>query len=282
MNLMSESHHRDVRIATLNVWGRHDPWPARRSILIEGFRELQPDVVGLQEAITLDGYEQIADLLGPNYNLVHQTKGLIGDGNGNGIGIASRWPVGEVREVNLHLTPRTADFPCATLIAEIFAPDPVGPFLFVNHFPNWQLNFEYEREIQTVAAARVVEELAEARRCHVVLAGDLDADPNAATIRFWTGRQSLDRVSVCYRDAWESAHPNELGHTFTPEAPYVRGAAPDWPFRRIDYIFVRCDRSGPTLNIAACSRIFDEPRNGVWGSDHFGLVADLTVRGSRA
>jgi endonuclease/exonuclease/phosphatase family metal-dependent hydrolase len=276
---MTESGDREVRIATLNVWGRHEPWTARRSVLIEGFGELQADVIGLQEVINFDGYDQVADLLGPDYNIVHQTKGLTGDGNG--IGIASRWPVGEVREVDLHLTPRTADFPCTTLIAEILAPEPVGPFLFVNHFPNWQLNFEYEREIQTVAAARVVEELAEARRCHVVLAGDLDADPNAATIRFWTGRQSLDRMSVCYRDAWASAHPNEPGHTFTPESPYVAEQVPDWPFRRIDYIFVRCDRSGPTLNIAACSRSFDEPRNGVWGSDHFGVVADLTVREHR-
>ena len=45
--------------------------------------------------------------------------------------------------------------------------------------------------------------------------------------------------------------------------------------RRIDYIFVRCDEHGPTLPIAACSLAFDEPRNGVWASDHFGLVADL-------
>ncbi len=274
---MTELRQSELRVATLNVWARHEPWPARRTVLIEGFRELQPDVVGLQEVVNIDGYDQVADLLGPEYHVVHQKKGLIGDGNG--IGIASRWPVGEVHEVDLHLTSRTADFPCTSLIAEILAPEPVGPFLFVNHFPNWQLNFEYEREIQTVAAARTVEELAESRQCHVVVAGDLDADPNAASIRFWTGRQSLVRLSVCYRDAWESAHPNDPGHTFSPENPYVAAQVPDWPFRRIDYIFVRCDGSGPTLNIATCSRTFDTPRDGVWGSDHFGLVADFSVRG---
>jgi hypothetical protein len=32
---------------------------------------------------------------------------------------------------------------------------------------------------------------------------------------------------------------------------------------------------GPTLEIAACERVFDEPVNGVWASDHFGLIADL-------
>jgi endonuclease/exonuclease/phosphatase family metal-dependent hydrolase len=50
----------------------------------------------------------------------------------------------------------------------------------------------------------------------------------------------------------------------------------DWPFRRVDYIFLRFGAHGGTaLDIAACERIFDELVNGVWASDHFGLVADL-------
>jgi endonuclease/exonuclease/phosphatase family metal-dependent hydrolase len=52
----------------------------------------------------------------------------------------------------------------------------------------------------------------------------------------------------------------------------------DWPFRRIDYVLVRLGaHGGHALDVAACKRIFDEPVNGVWASDHFGLVADLTV-----
>ncbi|HLX57611.1 MAG TPA: hypothetical protein VKR83_11340, partial [Ktedonobacteraceae bacterium] len=77
------------------------------------------------------------------------------------------------------MTPRTAGFPCGTLIAEVFAPDPIGPLLVVNHFPNWQVDFEYEREMQAVLAARVVEERAHQRSLHVLLCGDMDADPDA-------------------------------------------------------------------------------------------------------
>lgn len=52
----------------------------------------------------------------------------------------------------------------------------------------------------------------------------------------------------------------------------------DWPFRRIDYVFVRCgDHEGPTLEIAGCRRLFDQPVDGVWASDHFGLSLDLAV-----
>jgi endonuclease/exonuclease/phosphatase family metal-dependent hydrolase len=263
-----------VRVITLNLWGQSGDWDQRRSVLIDGLRELRPDLVAFQESVTRDGYDQAADLLGSEFRIVHQSVGLVGDGFG--IAVASRWPVRRVHEIDLHVAPGTADFPCATLILEIDAPDPLGPMLFVNHLPNWQLNFEYVRELQTVAAARVIEDLATRHPMHVIVAGDLDADPNAATIRFWTGRQSLGEMSVCYRDAWESKHPDEPGHTYTPQNPLLPDW--DWPFRRIDYILVRCgEHGGPTLQIAACDRIFDAPVNGIWASDHFGVMADLAL-----
>ncbi len=270
----------DVRVLTLNLWQKFGAWADRRSVLIDGIRALAPDLLAFHESIKTDGYDQVTDLLGPEFNIAH-SKGR--DANGMGISIASRWPLGEVLEVDLNVTPRTVGFPCTTLVVEVIAPDPVGQLLFVNHFPNWQLNFEHEREMQAVAAARFVEERIGQSNKQVVMAGDLDADPQAASVRFWSGRQSLADMSVCYRDAWESTHPEDPGHTFTPRNPLVRdgvvkGMRPfrDWPFRRIDYIFVRFGaHGGLALDIAACARIFDEPIDGVFASDHFGLVADL-------
>jgi endonuclease/exonuclease/phosphatase family metal-dependent hydrolase len=53
-------------------------------------------------------------------------------------------------------------------------------------------------------------------------------------------------------------------------------ADPDWPFRRIDHVLVRCrEHGGPVLRIDDCRLIFDAPVGGVWASDHFGLMADL-------
>jgi endonuclease/exonuclease/phosphatase family metal-dependent hydrolase len=250
-------------------------------VLIDTIRELQPDLVAFHESIKTDNYDQVSDLLGPDFNIAHSTER---DPNGMGISIASRWPIGEVKEVDLKVTPQTAGFPCSTLIADIIAPDPIGSLLFVNHFPNWQLNFEFERELQAVKAIRFVEALVDLSKQQVILVGDLDADHDAASIRFITGRQSLGYMSVCYRDAWESSHPDDSGHTFTPLNPLVmegvvRGMKPfrDWPFRRIDYIFVRFGaHGGNALDIMKCERIFDEPVNGIWASDHFGLIADLS------
>ena len=187
----------DVRVITLNLWGRSGAWSDRRSVLIEGLRELRPDLVAFQEPIKTDSYDQVFDLVGQDFHVVHHNAGLVRDADHHGASIASRWPLGEVREVDLNVTPRTVNFPCTTLIAEVLAPDPIGPLLFVNHLPLWQLNFEHERELQAVAAARFVEELVGRRSVYVVLAGDFDADPDAASVRFWSGRQSLGGMSVC-------------------------------------------------------------------------------------
>lgn len=261
-----------LRVATLNLWGVRGDWPARRGVLADGFARLAPDLVGLQESVVTDAYDQAADILGGDYELLHQRSRRP---DGQGISIASRWPVVRMEEIDLHLSPRTEGFECAALVAEIEAPAPFGRLLFVNHLPNWQLELEYERELQTALLARRVEAAVADRDVHVVLVGDLDADPEAASVRFWAGRQSLGGTSVCYRDAWASAHPGEAGHSFgVPENPLT--VPWDWPFRRIDYVFVRCrSHGGPTLAVRSCDRLFDRPVDGVWASDHLGFTADL-------
>ena len=227
---------------------------------------MQPDLVAFIESIKTSEYDQGLDLLGPGYHLAHQSAREVAVPPdveaGQGFTIASRWPINQLHELDLHLTPRTANYACGAMLAQIDAPGPIGPLLFALHLPNWQLDFEYERELQAVVVARKIEEFRGAGGdLPVVLAGDLDADPAAASTRFWTGRQSLQGMSVCYRDAWESAHPTELGHTFTPDNPLMNDR--DWPFRRIDYIFIRCGtHNGPLLSVRSCERTFDQPSNG--------------------
>ena len=40
---------------------------------------------------------------------------------------------------------------------------------------------------------------------------------------------------------------------------------------------IRCRDHGPTPDVAACARIFDQPFDGVWATDHFGVAVDLAV-----
>jgi len=252
-------------VATLNVWARHGDWPSRRARLAAGFAALGPDLVALQETTVLGPVDQAAEIMGDAYHLAHSRRR---SADGMGISIASRWPLLDVQELRLEGSEPDDGFPCTTLIATVDPPELDDVVRFVNYFPSWAPSQEFERERQAV---RVAQQLASLTG-HVVIAGDFDADPDAASMRYWTGHQSLDGTSVCYRDAWASCHPAAPGHTFVPDNPH--SADWDWPYRRIDYLLVRCaSHGGPTLQIAGCQRTFDQPDT--VASDHYGLIADL-------
>lgn len=260
----------DLRVMTLNLLAPDQAdWHRRRPVLRAGIDALHPHLVALQETV------DPADVLGDGFHVAAHSRR---SADGVGAVLASVWPLGPVHEIDLRLTDRV-DLPwSAAVVAEVHAPPPVGPLLFVHHKPTWQVGHAYEREVQAVACARFVEHHLAGRALHVVVAGDFDDGPDTASIRFWTGRQSLQRYSVAYRDAWEAVHPGEPGHTFTPADPLVRaGEMSLEQGRRIDHILVRCGPHGPTLDVADCRLAFDTPIDGVWASDHFGVVADLRV-----
>ena len=215
---------------------------------------------------------------GGGYHLAHQTLGLVGDGRHHGASVASRWPILAVHEVDLHLTPRTGDYSCGTVIAELAAPAPLGRLLAVSHGPSWAWWAEAERELQALAVVRRIEELVAGDPAHVIVGGDFNATPDTSSMWFWTGRRSLDGTSTAYRDCWESVHGTDQGWTIDPGNPLTHYEERDFNRgRRIDYLLVRCGDHGPTLGIDDCRRVFDEPVGGVWASDHYGVVADLTA-----
>ncbi|WP_162451559.1 endonuclease/exonuclease/phosphatase family protein [Phytoactinopolyspora mesophila] len=256
-----------VRVMTTNVLSpEHADWDSRQPVLQSTLAELRPDVIALQEVVT-------ADFLDSGYALAWHGRR---SADGVGAALASRWPLGTVAETDLQVNNRTEDFPWAgVVVAEILAPE---PFLFVHNKPSWPIPQTYEREQQALRCARFIEEQRAGRRIHVVLAGDFDATPDSSSIRFWTGRQSLGGMSVAYQDAWEALHPDDPGHTFSPRNPLVReGEMFLETGRRIDYIMVRCGSHGPTLEVADCFLAFDQPVDGVWATDHFGVVADLRM-----
>jgi exonuclease III len=150
-----------LRVATLNTWGTRGNWPARRPVFQAGFRELDADIITLQETIFHDHADQAAEMLGPGYHLTQQQHR---EPDGQGITTASRWPSGQVFEVDFHLTERTHDFACTCLITEVLALEPFGRVWVANHFPDYQLDHERERCLQSAAAARQLEALAREHR----------------------------------------------------------------------------------------------------------------------
>ncbi len=257
-----------IRVLTLNIYSPGNPeWDRRLPVLRDGIRALRPDLVALQEVV------DPGELLEPGYHVApHSGRSA----DGVGAVLASRWPIAAVHERDLHVTARTEGFPwTAVVAAEIEAPD--GRLLFVHHKPSYQRGWARERELQAVAAAAFVEELAPSA-AHVVLAGDFDDTPESSSIRFWTGRQSLEGTSVRYEDTWEAVHGDAPGLTFDPRNPLVRtGSMPLDRGRRIDYVMVRSGTHGPTLDVVSCELALAEPVDGGYASDHFGVIAELAA-----
>ncbi|SDD92405.1 endonuclease/exonuclease/phosphatase family protein [Auraticoccus monumenti] len=274
--MTGDDHHARVRVLTLNLLApAHADWSRRREVVRAGLRQLEPDVVALQETVWGDGYDQARDLLGEGFHLARHTAR---SADGVGAVLASRWPLGVVQEVDLHVTERVQLPWAGAVLAEVVLPPPFGVVLVVHHKPTWEIGAARERELQAVACARFVDQVVGDRDVHVVLLGDLDDAPDSAAVRFWTGRQSLEGHSVAYRDAWEATHPSEAGHTFTPDNPLVTAGEMGLELgRRIDYVMVRCGAHGPSLQVTDCQRVFDAPVGDVWASDHFGVLADLCV-----
>jgi endonuclease/exonuclease/phosphatase family metal-dependent hydrolase len=263
-----------LRVLTMNVLEpRYADGPARRRVLADAVAAADPDVLALQEVVPQD----VRRLTSEGWNVLPHPRT---SQDGVGALLAARAPLGRVRTDALQVSGRTARTPwCGVVAAEAAYDDPLGGVLLVHHKPSWPYGFEAEREAQARATAVLAEEmLAEGRQRlrHAVLLGDLDAGPEAASLRFLRGAQSLGNVSVCYQDAWEAAHPGLPGHTFSPRNPLVRaGDMPLEPGRRIDHVLARCGPHGPTLRVVACELFLDEPVVGIQASDHYGVLADF-------
>lgn len=262
-----------LRVMTMNAFGPANPdWERRHRLLADAIGELDPDVLALQE-VPLDIEGDLGRILGREHVLAPFTQ----EDDGVGGILATRWPHRRVAEIDLRITDRARDSLSWSAAMVIELETPVGTVVVAHHKPSWPFPLEHEREQQAVLVARALERHIGARDVHAIVLGDFDATPDSASVQFWRGRRSVDGFSVCYQDAWEYLHPDDPGYTFEVTNPLVRdGEVATAVTRKIDHILVRSTWHGPTLDVASCERVLDQARDGVWASDHYGVVADLT------
>lgn len=268
-----------MRLLTMNVFARHGDWRARRRVLAAGMRDLDPDVATLQETVVTSGTDQVRELFPDHAHVLHQA-GRSSDGVG--ASIVSRWPLEVLGQFDLD-EPSGGMPTCwigSLALVVVAAPPPIGPVILAHHKPAWESHAEAIREQQALRAVLAIEELVGDDERPLVLLGDLDAEPEAASVRFLTGLASLEGRSVRFQDAWAAVHGDAPGHTFTPRNPLMDEAWRPRPGRRIDHVLVGCGSKGAPLLIDDCQLAFEEPVDGVWASDHFGVVVDVSVRRS--
>lgn len=272
-----------MRVLTINVQTDEGD-PRRQELLNRELRRLDPDLVALQEVLHGPDHRQLDELLaGTRLHGTHQEEAMaytpaFADRYG-GSAIATRWPHRIVEVLDSRLAD-AMDVPWCTLAASVRVPD-AGDVLFIGATASWRLDAEAARERQAIGIA----DLDARHRAALpsIIAGDFNATPDAASIRYLTGRQSLAGRSVHYHDAWEVAGQGP-GHTWTVENPNAKaeiGFMVRQPAhqRRLDYVFIGSAHAHPNAHchVRAAQLAFNEPTDDVWPSDHYGLVVDVDI-----
>lgn len=262
------------RVATLNIWNRQGPWAQRLPLIRAGLAALEADVVGLQEVLGFTGMpsqaHEIAEGLG--WHVHHVPAWHIGGGLTFGNAILSPHPLSDLRSLPLPTPPDVDTRTVAFARVEL----PHGPMpVFVTHL-TFQHHLGHVRCAQVRALAEHVAALAPADGPPPVLLGDFNADPDSDEMRFLRGLTPLGGTSVYFADCWAVAAGAEPGagpgNTYDRRNPYALRSRE--PSRRIDYAYVRPGRQLMGEPLAA-QVVLDTPVEGVWPSDHFGLVAEI-------
>ena len=261
----------DVRVLSLNIWNRLGPWDERLAAIRATLEVERPDVIGLQEVITtpfgdaLDQGKAIA--AGYGYEVAFGRSH--GEGFAFGNGILSKWPI--KRTESFMLPDGEGSEPRSLLFAELDTPFGLLP-MFSTHLA-WRFHEGAVRQAQVLAVADKVNHLAPLAGLPAVLVGDFNAEPETDEIRYLKGLTKLGRDRCVYfADAFAIAGEGD-GVTFSKQNPFAEPLRE--PDRRIDYIFVQRrheDARGEPLHARVC---FNKPVNGVFPTDHFGVIATL-------
>ena len=272
-----------LRVLTINCWNVSPPFDERIRLLRQQLTELRPDLVGLQEILVRDdgldmGQMILADL---GYEWVYGSAQLwaedgrpqAGASHRVGFGniIASRFPIAHWAVYQLPDC-GSGEFRSVTL-ARIDAP--CGAVLFATTHLNWKFHHGYVREQQVLSIAELVDQWREGIYLPPILVGDLNADPDATEVRFLCGLQSLAGRSCYFEDAWRVAGDGGPGFTWDNRNPFA--ATVSEPDRRLDYILVGLPHENGRGRIEDCRVVMTDAHNGIYPTDHFGLLAEVRV-----
>ncbi len=265
-----------LKLLTINIWNRQGPWERRLPLLREGIRALDPDLVGLQEVLHLEGAgpDQAQDIAaGLGYHTAFGRAWAIWGGELDlGNALLSRWPILEVRNWPLPVL-EASEENRAILYALVDAPYGRVP-VFVTHL-SWRFHAAAERALQVRAIDDLATEVAPpADGFPAILMGDMNAEPDSDEMRFLRGLTALGGRSTYWADAFGICGEGP-GHTWSRRNAYA--LAEREPSRRIDYIFSRGPDRQKRGEPLAARVVLDHPSDGVWPSDHFGLYAETSA-----
>lgn len=266
-----------MRVAAWNLWATYAAWQVRGPIIEAQLRAAAPDIALLVEVWEQPGgrsqAEELAHALG-GYEQVSASNLTFPDGVHAGNAILSRWPIvrSEVRTLPREAPNGSRDDEGEErlcVFAEIDGPRGLIQ-VFCAHL-SWREDHGAIRQEQVRAIAEFARET-RPRAFPAILGGDLNAAPDTDEIRMLTGHAAVPVPGIWFRDVWVHAGEGP-GYTWSNTNPWAASSLD--VDRRIDYLLVGHPKLGGVGHPVHAELLGDIPVDGVYGSDHFGLVADL-------
>jgi endonuclease/exonuclease/phosphatase family metal-dependent hydrolase len=264
-----------IRVGTWNLWWRFGEWDRRRGTIERVLELVDADVLGLQEVWSTareNQAEALAARLGMHFMWApsprpERWQQRIGDASvGVGTAILSRWPL---------VDQGVRALPDAEMMALYAVVDtPAGGLpVFTVHLDSAP-GASSVRCRQVAAVAALVAEKGEGQ-LPAVITGDFNAEPDSDEIRLLEGHRTAPAVpGQVFVDAWRFADAAAAGATWDRRNPHV--AALGFPDSRIDYVFVGMPVAGRGCVLGA-RRFGTAPLDGIWASDHCGVLAHIAT-----
>lgn len=269
-----------LRVATWNLWWRFGDPDRRHDAIVAALRELDADVVALQEVWWHRG-GSLADELGaalgmhvvlrPSRDPSSWTSSMPGAGAyGIGNAVLARGALGEPVVAPLPAPPAEG---AVRMLLDVVVATPAGSCrvltVHLTSTPSSRLRCEQIRAVAAHLAAAPPTDLPP------VVLGDFNAESDSDEMRLLEGlltEPAEPGLLLINTRRW-AADP--AAATFTPANPHVvvTGAPPVG----IDHVLVGLGRGTVPVQIERCAVFGDAPINGVWPSDHAGVVTDLDV-----
>ena len=258
-----------LRVLSWNIWWRYGPWENRQPAIVNTLKNLDCDVIALQEVWQDDRTNNaavLAEELGYHYVFASSMER---EGLGFGNAILSRWPIPHSQSVILHGAEENGEGRLA-LFAQIDGPRG-GLSVFATHL-NWKFEHSHIRQRQVADLAEFVN----ARRPFTyppVVCGDFNAEPTSGEMRMLTGLATCPVAGLVFHDAWIAAGNAGSGFTWDNTNPYDAEVLE--PNRRIDYILAGMPQERGGGHVVGCEVVAKNPVDNVYPSDHYGVLAQL-------
>lgn len=253
-----------LKVMTLNVWGFHGRWEARRDRLIAALQEEEIDVLLLQAVADcgwrLNQAVELASMTGYAMQYLSAQRYFPWPSVATGLAILSRFPI--ANPGGEELAPPSGLFPMGARERRVaqrveLSLDQMSVVIYNTHFP-------LDSQTRLMAAQRLWRRIAREEAVLVVAGGDFHARADEDAVRFLQGQIPLDAQRGELTDAWITAGIGaaETYPTYAPQA-------------RIDYIFYQCE---PSIMVQETKVIGCQPYE---FSDHAAVIATFSISPTR-